>query len=108
VSQPFGSNSQDIPDCRSTDFSAADRGLSVRLMRHDQPPLYRPDTGLMLMVVLCRKYVILSDGDLMPAGVATVYTWPRSHYSGKLELVEGRVIALLNELGILIQCHRNP
>jgi len=76
-------------------------------MRHDQPPLYRPDTELVLMMVLRWKYVILSDGDLMPTGVATVYARPRGHCSGSLELVKRRMLALLEELGILIQCHRN-
>lgn len=76
-------------------------------MRHDQTPLYRSLAGLMLMVILRRKYVILSDGYFVSTCVTAVYARPRSHCSGSLELIKCFVVALLHELRILIQCHGN-
>jgi hypothetical protein len=75
-------------------------------MRHDQPPPYRSLADAVLMVILRGKYVVLSNGNFMSTRLTAIYTGPRSHRSGIVELVKRCVVALLHELGIFVQCHR--
>jgi hypothetical protein len=58
------------------------------------------------MMILRGKYVVLSNRDFMSTRFASIHTGPRSHRSGILELVKRYVVALLHELGIFIQGHR--
>ena len=75
-------------------------------MRHDQPPSYRSLPDAVLMMILSGKNVVLGNSYFMSTRFASIYTGPRSHRSGILELVKRCVVALLYELGIFVQCHR--
>jgi hypothetical protein len=58
------------------------------------------------MMILRGKYVVLGNSYFMSTRFASIYTGPRGHRSGILELVKRYVVALLHELGIFVQCHR--
>lgn len=79
--------------------------LVVSSVGHGQTPTNRPLSWLVLVVVLGRKLVALSDCNLMSTDFAPIDSGPRCWNARVVQLVERRVRRRSEQLAVLVKCH---